>query len=123
MSGPISDTELSSLQDLMLGFLQADVEIYSKTDSENPYSDSGWGYPASPSMVVKGWLRKMPDYQLTDDFAAFQHVDDARLFLPLGTPIERGDKVVVAGDAFSVIDANDKNTWQVTLRVSLRRMD
>jgi len=123
MPGPITDTEMASLQGLMLDFLQADVEIYSKSDAENPYSDSGWSYPATPSVVVKGWLRKMPDYQLTDDFAAFQHIDDARLFLPIGTPIERGDKVVVAGDAFTVVDANDHNTWQVTLRVSLRRMD
>ena len=40
-----------------------------------------------------------------------------RLFLPVGTPIENGDRVVVKGETYIVVATNAENTYRPVLRV------
>jgi hypothetical protein len=37
--------------------------------------------------------------------------------------LARGDKIVVNGEAFTVIDVNTPNTYRVLTRAAVRRMD
>lgn len=114
---------MANLQAIFAGFYQTDVEIYALTSSSSTYSDDQESFPSTPTAVVKGWMRNQPDYAVTDDSGATQHPEIARLFLPIGTQVSRGDKVVIDGHPWTVVDDNEENTYKVTLRVAVRRMD
>lgn len=117
----VSAAEMASLAVFAESAMQTEVSIYHKSSDENSYSDDQVTYPTEPDAVVLGWFRNQPDYQLTEEFSALQHVEDGRLFLPLGTALSRGDKVVVMGTNWFVIDTNLESTYRVLMRVSLRR--
>jgi hypothetical protein len=111
---------MAALQDIFSGFYQTDVEIYAKTSSENPFSDDGDTFATDP-VRTKGWLRNQPDDRLAQDGSATVHPEEARLFLPIGVVVNRGDKVVIDGSPWSVIDHNRENTFKVTQRVAIKR--
>ena len=117
----VSDDEIESLREFALSGMRSTIEIYHKTSAGNDFSDDEDVFPDTPDLTVIGWFRNAPNINLTDEFAAVQQVDDGRLFLPVGTALSRGDKVVVAGTAWSVIDTNEESTYQVLLRALLRR--
>lgn len=105
--------------------METDVDIYARTTERNylAWDDSSHEseqFVTTP-VRVKGWLREMPDYQTDDELGRIVHTEDARLHVPLGTIVERGDKVVIAGNEYSVIDDNRHNTYRVAVRVALRR--
>lgn len=119
----VSAAELTALAETAERGMQTEVRIFHKTDGVNDFSDDEAGYADDPDETVDGWLRIQPDFDLSDQFAALQHVEDGRLFLPRETSVARGDKVVIGGENFYVVDANTNNTFRVLTRVSLRRMD
>lgn len=99
------------------------VEIYRKTDAINAFSDDSETYPDDPNETVDGWLRVQPDHDLTVERGAVVHSEEARLFVPRATTLSRGDKVVVGGESYYVVDANTNNTYRVLTRAALRRLD
>ena len=125
MASPlISSAEIASLAEIAeSAMLTLDIQIFHKVDVENSFSDDGETYPDDPDETVQGWLRVQPDFDLTDAFAVLQHIEDGRLFVPRTATMDRGDKVVVNGEAYSVVDVNTNNTYRVLTRASLRRMD
>jgi hypothetical protein len=128
MTEPLVTTEeLASLAELAeLGMLTP-VLIYARTTVRN-YA-TGWDdssgtseqYATTP-VSVNGWVRSRPDPNTDDDLSVIEHVEDVRLFLPLGTVTQRGDKVVIAGVEYAIIDDNAENTYRVLHRVALRRI-
>lgn len=115
--------EMAGLQDFFSGFLQTTVEIYAKSSGENDYSDDGESFSAQPTAVTTGWLRNQPDTKLVDEAGAALHPNVGRLFIPVDVVVRRGDKVVIDGDAWRVIDHNRENTFKVTQRVALERLE
>lgn len=99
------------------------VAIYHKVDAENAFTDDAETYPTSPDETVAGWLRVQPDHDLTVERGAVVHSEEARLFVPRAVTLSRGDKVVISGEAFFVVDANTHNTYRVLTRAALRRLD
>lgn len=119
--GLLTIKQLQALRKQMARGYDTEVKIYARTTGENVYSDDA--ETLTLKETTKGWLRLQPDNRLDTGLQAVRGVDDARLFLPVGTSIERGDQVEINGDRFTVFDTNADNTWKVTLRVSLRRLD
>ena len=130
----VSDIEMASLAEVAQLGMQTEVEIYARTTNVN-YS-TGWDdssgtseqyattpYLTAEGVLPKGWIREVPNPQTTDEFEQITHTEDGRLFLPLGIPLSRGDKVVIEGSEYRVIDDNSRNTYRVLLRVSLRRSE
>lgn len=99
------------------------VEIYRKADAINDFSDDAESYPEDPDETVAGWLRVQPDHDLTVERGAVVHSEEARLFVPRAVTLSRGDKIVVSGEAFYVVDVNTHNTYRVLTRAALRRLD
>ena len=132
----IATDQLASLAGIAESLFNSRVEIYHQSDEDQPTSwdDSVEGIQSTePDEVVLGWFRNQPDYQTGEALSAITHEEDGRLFVPLGTSLERRDKVIVfaldasgnsigSGTAYRVIDTNYENTWKVLIRAALRRM-
>jgi hypothetical protein len=118
----VSAGEIESLRGYALSGMQTEVQIFHKTSVANDYSDDAETFPIDPDITIMGWLRTVPDQRLVEDFSALEHPEEGRLFLPVGTQLSRGDKVLIAGVAWSVIDTNEGNTYQVVLRVALTKV-
>lgn len=113
---------MAALQAVFAGYYRTEVQIFSLTSGANTFSDDQESFSAEPTATVLGWMRNQPDYVITEDSGATQHPEEARLFLPVGTQIARGDKLVIGGEPWTVVDHNAENTYKVTLRVAVRRM-
>lgn len=134
----INTEEIAALSEVAESLFNSRIEIYHQheEDQSSSWDDSveqEIADGATPDAVVSGWFRNQPDYQTSDDLAVLAHEEDGRLFVPVGTALERTDKVVVFalnaagetvgdGTAYRVIDTNVENTWKVVLRASLRRI-
>lgn len=118
----VSEAEIENLRDYALSGMQSEIQIFWKSSGSNDYSDDQENFASTPDLTVMGWFRNAPNIALNEDFAALQQVDDGRLFLPVGTKLDRGDKVVVAGGAWTVVDTSAESTYKVLLRVLLRRV-
>jgi len=123
----VTAEELASLAELAETGMLTPVAIYARSTERN-YA-TGWDDSSGDSeqfatepVNVNGWLRERPDGQTDDDLGVIAHTEDARLFLPLGTVVARGDKVVIEGHEYAVIDDNANNTYRVLVRVALRRL-
>lgn len=122
MSGPlVSQSEIESLREYALTGMQTEIQIFRKVSVAGDYGDDEESFSSTPDAVVMGWFRNAPNLNLTDEMGALQQIDDGRLFVPVGTDISRGDKVVIEGNAWSVIDTSEESTYKVLLRASLRR--
>lgn len=120
----ITAEDMAGLMDMAEGFMQTSVDIYHATDATTGWDDSVKNAPAlAPDLTVLGWVRSRPNVDLDEDLAALINEEQTRLFVPVGTVLEKGDRVVIAGDAYNVIDTNAQNTWRVLLRCSLRRIE
>ena len=134
--------ELASLAEVAEGLMNSEIRIYAQSDEDSPSAppNDSWDDSteaaitddAEPTAVVNGWFRNQPDYTVADMAGAIGHEEDGRLFVPLGTVLERRDKVVVLpldengvsiepGTAYRVVDTSVENTWKVLIRASLRR--
>lgn len=126
MGEPLVSAEaMNSLAAIFQDQMLTEVQIFSRATERNylawdDSSDTSEQFAETP-VTVLGWLRERPDYQTDDDLSAIQHVEDARLHLPLGTVVGRGDKVVIGTEEYAVIDDNRFNTYKVSIRVALRR--
>lgn len=136
MTALIAVNELAALADIAESLFNSRIEIFHQADEDQSTSwdDSVEGALSDePDEVVLGWFRNQPDYTVSDQLAALAHEEDGRLFVPLGTSLERRDKVKVyaldaagetVGDgvAYRVIDTNVENTWKVLIRAALRKL-
>ena len=132
----IATDQLASLASIAESLFNSRIEIYHQSDEDQTgsWDDSVEGTQSDePDEVVLGWFRNQPDYQTSDSLAAIAHEEDGRLFVPLGTTLERRDRVKVYplnesgetvgdGTSYRVIDTNVENTWKVLIRAALRRM-
>ena len=118
----VSASQMSALQAVAeTGFITP-VTLRKRVFSENVYGDEQTeSFPVSGSAM--GWLRSMPAGVLDVISGAAGDVADFRLFLPVGTDISNGDRVEIDGRQFIVQDTAKESTYQVLLRVFLRRVE
>jgi hypothetical protein len=120
----VSDSQLHQLRKVVERGLVTDVTIINSVRADNPYSDEEWGQePEYDRQTVKGWLREVPAGTIDVVSGVMANTGMYRLFLPLGTNIENGDRVVINDEDFIVQDTNQDSTYKVTLRVSLARAE
>lgn len=130
MSGWFSQAELGSIRKLAQLGMQTDVLIkryYNAVhDEHNIYGDDDLDFiPSSiPTEAnVKGWLYSSPSPVISVIGGRIGLVNTYRLYLPVGTQIESGDRVVIGINEFIVSDTTDESTWLPLLAVSLRRVE
>jgi hypothetical protein len=75
------------------------------------------------SSTVNGWLYSTPSPVISLVSGAQALVNTYRLFLPVGTDIETGDRCEIGGNLFTVSDTTAESTWNPLLTVSLRRVE
>jgi hypothetical protein len=120
----VSDAQLNQLRKVVERGLVTDVTIINSVRADNPYSDEEWDQePEHGRQTVRGWLREVPAGTIDVVSGVMANTGMYRLFLPLGTHIENGDRVVINDEEFIVQDTNQDSTYKVTLRVSLARAE
>lgn len=116
----LSSAQLNALSKLVAKGMDSDVLIYDRVIEESSTGTAeSWVARAN---TVKGWLYTTVTPVMTMGFALQGTVNTLRLYLELGTDIEPGDRVRIAGETFTVSDTTAENTIQAMLTVSLRRI-
>ena len=120
----VSPSQLNALRKVIATGLVTDVTVINIGQADSPYSDDEMVQePEAQRQTVKGWLREVPAGTIDVVSGVMANTGMYRLFLPLDTRIDNGDRVVVNGEEFIVQDTNQDSTYKVTLRVSLARAE
>lgn len=120
----VSESQLNQLRKVVELGMVTDVTIINATRVDNPFSDDEYVQEAAGlRQTVKGWLREVPAGTIDVVSGVMANTGMYRLFLPLGTHIDNGDRVLVNDEEFIVQDTNQDSTYKVTLRVSLARAE
>lgn len=122
MPGLISETQLEALRSVVVSGLVTDVTILTRSTADNPYTDEGTE-TFTPTVTVKGWLREVPAGTIDVVSGIVSTPGTYRLFLPLDTDIDNGDRVKIGEHTYVVQDTNQESTYKVTLRVVLNRAE
>jgi hypothetical protein len=131
MNGWFTASELEGIRSLAKLGMQSDVLIKKRTvvtdenDPANAYGDDGVTYPESYSeeFNVKGWVYSTVSPVITVVGGKMALVNTYRMFVPVGTNIESGDRAVIKGQEFIVSDTTAESTWLPLLNVSMRRVE
>ena len=123
MPGLISDVEMAGLQEIAeIGMADTCTIQTQSNDTGGLEGDTDYEY--TDSLTVKCWLWETLANENAEVVGGVEAITTAyRLFLPVGTPIENGDRVVVKGETYIVVATNAENTYRPVLRVSLRRAE
>lgn len=122
MAGLVSDAEMAALQDIAELGMVDDVAIFTRSIGAGLEGDTDEDFTAT--ITVKGWLWETLASGNGDVVGGLESITTAyRLFLPVGTPIEPGDRVVIKGETYVVIATNAENTYRPVLRCALRRAE
>ena len=117
----LSDSAMAALREVAELGMVTDVTILDLVNSESATgSTSTW--VARPA-TVRGWLHSEVSPVITLVSGKQVLVNTYRLFLPVGTDIATGDRVLIGGERFVVSDTTGESTWQAMLTVSLRRVE
>jgi hypothetical protein len=120
----VTESQLNRLRKVVELGMVTDVTIVNATQADNPFSDDEYVQEAEGlRQTVKGWLREVPAGTIDVVSGVMANTGIYRLFLPLGTTINNGDRVIVNDEQFIVQDTNQDSTYKVTLRVSLARAE
>lgn len=118
----LRESNLVALRRMTKKLMKTRVAIYKFTAVDNDYSDEG-SESFTYSTTVDGWLRSMPSDGVDVAYGQTSVHATHRLFVPVGTDIAAFDKVIIAGKAYKVIDTGAESTYQVLIRVSLRKSE
>jgi hypothetical protein len=123
MPGLVSDAEMAGLQSLAeIGMADTCTILTQDNTAGGLEGDTDYEYTAS--LTVKCWLWETLGSDNAEVVGGVEAITTSyRLFLPVGTPIENGDRVVVKGETYIVVATNAENTYRPVLRVSLRRAE
>ena len=121
MSPLLTASELSEVQKVAELGMVTPVTIYRRT----PVAPGADYYDDRLTYVllrtVNGWLHSQPTpIAGIDADSSIVTTTTFRLFLPVGTDILPGDRVVIGSRQFTVSDTTAESTWPALLAVSLR---
>jgi len=101
------------------------VDVYKRQpfafDDSNPYGDDTVTYATTPTSV-KGWLVPMSSVDFTLDIGQIISSGNAILRVSVGTDVEPGDKLTIAGDDYYCSESTTEQTWPEWTTVRLRRI-
>lgn len=119
----VSDAQMARLRTVAELGMQSTVVIHKRTWGDtNPYTDDEV-VTSETTTTIKGWLRSTPAGDIRSMNGMQAVVSSHRLFVPVGTDIASGDKVVVDGAEFTVQDTSVESTWKVLIRATLERIE
>ncbi len=126
MSGWFTDAEMAELRSIAEIGMTADVVIRKRTvnlidDPSQIYGQNAETFAEGDT--VKGWLYSSPSPVITVVGGEMALVNTYRLFVPVGSDVTSGDRVVIGGSEFVVSDTIEESTWLPLLRCSLRRVE
>ncbi len=122
MGGLVTAPEMAALREIPEMGMTDEVTILTMVSSPGLEGDYDESYAAS--VTTKGWLWEAPASAKGDVVGGVEGVDTAyRLYLPVGTPIDNGDRVYIKGAVYQVLATNAESTFQPVLRVALRRAE
>lgn len=123
MAKLVSDAQIAQLRTVAELGMQSTVTVHKRTyDDTNPYTDDEV-VSSEATFTVKGWLRSVPAGDISSMNGMQAVVSSHRLFVPVGTDIASGDKVVIDGHEFIVQDTSVESTWKVLIRATLERIE
>lgn len=126
MSALLSASALAAIQSVGEQGMTSDVEIFRESvDLGLDLTDDEYGSKATiatvASSTVSGWLVGRWSDVRNSGVGDMDTTTVYRLRLPVGTEISPGDRVVISGNSYSVIDVGNDQTWQEWLTCVLRR--
>ena len=125
----VTDNQMAALRGLAELGMQTTVAIYSRSEGDIQAHDYGDDYldydqtNESRRLEVKGWFYHTGGQGQDPDTGAIVTTSEYRLFLPVGTVIAAGDRVVVGGDEYTVQDTDAENTWLPMLTCELEKRE
>lgn len=117
----LSASELAAVQAVAQSGMTTPVAIY-HGDTVKIDGGSKWAFPATADLTVLGWLTEMTGMSSKLDVIDGQTAvsETHRLFVPVGTDLRVGDKVVIGSASFYVQSVNQDDTYPAALRAWLR---
>lgn len=122
MPGFFTQKQLDGLRKTAEVSLVDDVDIWPRTTVSNIYEDSG-EVTYEFRETVKGWIFSAPAAGASTVGGIIGTLNLYRVFLPVGTDVSPGDRLLVKGSFFELIDTVDESTWLPILRCSARRLE
>jgi len=126
----LTANQLERIRDVAKLGMQTPISIYARSEGDIPsggdYGDDFVDYDQtneSRRTVVKGWFFSQPAQVQDVDTGMITTTTTYRLFLPVGTDINAGDRVVVGADAYTVSDTDREGTWLPMLTANLRKRE
>lgn len=118
----VSQAELSALEDIVVAGMKTDVAVLRLQTIEVSDGDDYRGWVETETTT--GWLWEPPDYPTGGDVGGvIGAATDHRLFLRSGIEATPGDRIGVDGVLYEILNTNQSNTFQVMLRLALRRVE
>jgi len=126
----LTSNQLERVRDLAKLGMQTTVAIYTRSEGAIPsggdYGDDFLAYDQTSETrkaSVKGWFFSAPAQVQDVDTGMVVTTTTYRLFLPVGTAINAGDRVVVGSDEYTVSDTDREGTWLPMLTANLRKRE
>jgi hypothetical protein len=118
----VSASQLNALRKVAESGMNVDVTRLKQTKVDSVYGDEQ-DITYVVDWTTSGWLRAVPEGVIDVVSGVTGDIGTFRLFLPVGTDLDNGDRVLIEGRTYTVTDTNVESTYQVVLRCSLRRLD
>jgi len=115
----ISDSQMAALRKTAELGMIATVAIYYHTVIETEDgSEDAWVLAGT----TKGWLYNRPSGETGVHGGGMGHVEEYRLYLPVGTELDYNDRVVIGGHTYTVTDSTGESTWLPLLEATVKRI-
>jgi hypothetical protein len=118
----ISTSQLAFMRTTVERAFNTDVDIYKRSLVESVYEDEATE-TFTFSETIKGWVYSTPSSSAAEVGFTIGTLNLYRLFVPVGSDVEPGDRLKIDGNDFLVIDTINESTWLPLLRCSLRRLE
>lgn len=130
MTALLSENQLKAVRKAALLGMVTDVIIERRNEAPPPvggdYGDDFITYDPtteSTSRHVKGWFHSTPTPVQDVDTGMVVTANTYRLYLPVGTDVQVGDRIQVGSASYTVSDTTAESTWLPLLTCSLRKRD
>lgn len=118
----LSAAQLAAVQGVALTGMQTPITIQRRSTQDSVYGD-GDEVVYTTVATAKGWFHSSPTPMQEQDSGALVTANTYRLFLPVGTNVKIGDRVLVGAEQYVVSDTTAESTWKALLSCSLRKRE
>lgn len=120
MTAFLSTSQMNELRKIAELGMQTTLNLFRLTSVENATGvEETW----VPNGTAQGWIFSNPTPMITVISGAQGLVNTYRLYAPVGTDIQTGDRVGVGSDMYTVSDTTAESTWLPLVSASLRKVE